>query len=255
VLRPPSAPPGATSGTWPPARNALKTHPERPPERPRNGLERLLGVRSLFGKPRRPGKFRRLFASVAVIGLAVVGAVGVGQAAYAAAPVPIHTFNDSSGLCLQPVPLNGASIYDNGIPIWQMPCNGSQEQNWKKLEVPNGQTQSCWAFIFLPIGRCGFDPVFHVYYLVNQLTLSCLDITDARTADHTPIQQWSCNNGGSEKWWLPPSDQAVGQYYPFSNFRTGNCLDVPAATNQPNPMQEYHCTSNNNAQVFAVPPS
>jgi hypothetical protein len=209
-------------------------------------------VTHLYGKPRR---LRRLLAGAAVIGLAIVAAVGVGQAAYAAAPAPIHTFDNFSGLCLQPVPVNGGSIYDNGIPIWQMPCNGSLEQNWKKVEVPNGQTGSCFSLFPIPSFRCGFDPVFHVYYLVNQLTLSCLDITDARTADHTPIQQWQCNNGGSEKWWLPPSDETVGQFLPFKNFRTGNCLDVPAATIQPSPMQEYHCTSNNNAQVFSVPPN
>jgi hypothetical protein len=200
-------------------------------------------------------KPRRLLAGLAVVGLAIVAAVGIAPAAYAVAPVPIHTFNDDSGLCLQPIPVDGGSIYDNGIPIWQMPCNGSLEQNWKKVEVPNGRTGSCWGLFPVPHVFCGFDLVLHVYYLVNQATLSCLDVTDANSADHTPIQQWQCNNGNSEKWWLPPRDDQIGMYFPFKNFRTNGCLDVPAATWEPSPMQEYHCTSPNDAQVFAVPPS
>src|SRR5689334_9124715 len=113
--------------------------------------------------PHKPRRLRRLMACAAVIGLAIAASLGAGSAAYAAAPAPIHTFNDGSGLCLQPFPVNGGSIYDNGIPIWQMPCNGSLEQNWKKVEVPNEQG-SCWSLFPIPSFRCGFDPIFHVYY-------------------------------------------------------------------------------------------
>jgi hypothetical protein len=201
-------------------------------------------------------RFHRLAASV---GVAVVAAAAVvvltAQAANAAAPVPIRNYN--SGLCLQPVPVNGGSIYDNGVPIWQVPCNGSEEQNWKKLLLPDTNSRGCKWWQFLLPGRCGFDPTFYEYYIVNQKTLSCMDVTDARADNHTPIQQWQCNNGGSEKWWLPPSDGDVGTFVDFMNFRTGKCLDVPAGTLQPSPMQQYTCTTTttNGAQMFEVPPS
>ncbi len=98
------------------------------------GLERLTHMRHSDGKPRR---LRRLLASAAVIGLAIVAAVGVGQAAYAAAPAPIHTFDDFSGLCLQPVPVNGGSIYDNGMqpsPMQEYHCTSNN--NAQVFSVP-----------------------------------------------------------------------------------------------------------------------
>jgi hypothetical protein len=201
----------------------------------------------------KSSRVRRLIAGASVAVMAMVGVVVTEQAAHAAGPAPIH--NWASGLCMQPVPGDGGSIYDNGIPIWQVPCNGSPEQNWKKILVQSTKKQQCNPlFIFLP-GRCGFDPIFFEYYLVNQLTLSCMDVTDARTDDRVPIQQWQCNFGGSEKWYMPPEDSAVGTFERFMNSRTGKCLDVPGGTLDATPMWQYHCTSNNGAQAFDIPPS
>jgi len=203
------------------------------------------------GRGAGSGRLRRLLARAVVVGTAAAAVLFTAQAAYAAAAVTIT--NSNSGLCLQPMAGSG-SIYDNGIPIAQVPCNGSPEQTWTKFDLGQAH-QDCTTFIFIPIGRCGFDPVWHEYYIVNAVSHSCMDVTNANSTDRTPIQQWQCNNGGSEKWWLPPSDTSVGMFLPFENVRTGKCLDVPFATLQPVNLWEYHCTTNNVAQVFSVPPS
>jgi hypothetical protein len=199
-------------------------------------------------------RLRRLVARVMVAAFAAttVAVVGVAQPAHAAWPMPIA--NLDSGMCLQPIATDG-SIYDNGAPIWQVPCNGSPEQQWTKVFLEDGSRDcSWWRIVTFPLGfRCGFDPVFHVYYLVNSLTGSCMDVRNASGNNRAEIQQWACNGGGSEKWWLPPSSGAVGMHVPIQNVRTGKCLDVPAGTLEPSHMQQYQCTPTNGAQLFTVP--
>jgi len=97
-----------------------------------------------------------------------------------------------SGLCLQPLPTQSQSIYDNGVRIAQEPCIGDlqtpyEPQQWVKTSkgTSNG----------------------HTYYeLRNQTSGKCIDVTDASTADHAPIQQYYCNGGGSEQC-LEPVDR------------------------------------------------
>jgi hypothetical protein len=208
---------------------------------------------------RSSGRIRRLVASTVVAVVSSVGAiVATAQPAQAAGvPAPIHNYD--SGMCLQPVPTVGASIYDNGIPIWQVPCNGSAEQSWKKILTEKPRSGDCNVYWFLgfPVGfSCGFDRKYYESYLVNQKTLSCIDVTDARSDNGTVIQQWQCNDGDSEKWMLPQSDNAVGSYLGFLNSRTGKCLDVPWGTLAASPIQQYECSHvDNGAQRFEIPPN
>jgi hypothetical protein len=199
-------------------------------------------------------RVRRLIARASVIALVAVTLAVVGSAQPASASVPMPIVNMDSGLCLQPV-ATGGSIYDNNLPIWQMPCDPNKlEQKWRKVYLDNGGEQDCVWIILFPV-RCGFDRVFNVFYVVNALTGSCLDVRDANRNDRAAIQQYACNGGGSEKWWLPGSTQSVGMSVSFENVRTGKCLDVPTGTLEPTHMQQYRCTANNGAQLFSVPPS
>jgi|SRR5690349_8472795 len=196
-------------------------------------------------------RLRRLTVRVAVAAVAVAAVVvGTGQAANAANPSPIR--NPNSGMCLQPLPVNGGSIYDNGVPVWQAPCNGSPEQNWARVYLSSGANNCGFPWFF---GRCGFDPIDNIYYVVNQLTLACLDVTDGNSANHTPIQQWQCNGGNSEKWWLPSPNVPQGSLSTYTNYRTNKCLDVPNQTIFQSQMQEYNCFDgmDNVAQVFTIP--
>jgi hypothetical protein len=194
----------------------------------------------------------RRFAVRAAVTAVVAAAVVVGTAQMASANAPAPIKNPNSGMCMQPLPLNGGTIYDNGIPIWQVPCNGSPEQNWSRIFLSSGANNCGFPWFF---GRCGFDPIDNIYYVVNQLTGSCMDVTNANSANHTPIQQWECNNGGSEKWWLPSPNVAQGSISTFTNYRTNKCLDVPSQTTVQSPMQEYSCFDgmDNAAQIFTIP--
>jgi hypothetical protein len=175
----------------------------------------------------------------------VVAATMVGQPAYANNPGTIKSYR--SGLCLEPVPGPFQSVYDNGVRIAQMPCNGSAAQLWRSILL--GQARS-------PLYKCSFGcpeiPLQGYYYLMNNLTGRCLDVKDARTEDGAVIQQFSCNGGGSEKW-FKHRNNLWPQYVQYVNSRTAKCLDVPYATTSASYIWQYHCTPLNVAQEFTFP--
>jgi hypothetical protein len=172
----------------------------------------------------------RIGLGLAAAAASVAAAVVVAQPAYASNPDTI--VNTNSKMCLQPVPDPFQNIVENGVRIAQMPCNGAlSEQKWQSVQV----------------GTNGGRPE---YYLINQRSGRCLDVTDAKTDDRAPIQQYDCNGGGSEKW--------IAQANSFGSFqilnsRTGKCLDIPFATTGATYIWQYHCTSLNVAQMFTLP--
>jgi hypothetical protein len=153
----------------------------------------------------------------------------VGQPAFASNPDVIANYG--SGLCLQPVPDSFQNIVDDGVRIAQEPCNSSQEQKWQSLQV----------------GSSGGQPT---YYLINQRSGKCLDVTDANTNDRAPIQQWTCNGGGSEMWIAKAYSFGRRQYV---NSRTSKCLDIPNGSTSPGYIWQYRCTTNNTSQAFTFP--
>jgi hypothetical protein len=155
--------------------------------------------------------------------------------------------NYGSGLCLQPwadsCPVHIVSIYDNNIPIEQVPCNGSAEQLWTRIAKGTAQNPTCTGF------GCPVDPGY-VDYMVNGLTGKCMDVTNANTAIGTVIQQYACNGGGSEQWWHRSS--ASGSWNTYLDYRTKKCLDIPGGLFSQTVMQEY-TYNNSNAQYFTLP--
>jgi hypothetical protein len=97
--------------------------------------------------------------------------------------------NYNSNLCLQPVPDPFQNITDNGVRIAQMVCGTTlSEQRWQ----------------FLQVGTSGGRAY---YYLINQRSGKCLDVTDANTSDRATIQQFDCNGGGSEMWFAKTAER------------------------------------------------
>jgi len=169
----------------------------------------------------------------------------MGQAAYAAEHSPLTNYG--SGMCLAPVadPFLGQSLYDNGVTIWQVSCTGAPEQQWTKIGLQSDHNPNTGG------GGLGFPPLETVDYLVNRATGLCLDVADATTANGARIQQWTCNGGGSEKWFEHPS--AFG-YIQWTDYRTHKCLDVPNASTTRVVMQQYACWANPNvAQMYTLP--
>src|SRR5262249_47404474 len=122
----------------------------------------------------------------------VVAVNAVDQPAFASDPSFILNWNTS--LCLQPVPDPFQNITDNGVRIAQVSCGFTlSEQKWQPLQVGTSG------------GRA-------YYYLINQRSGKCLDVTDANTSDRATIQQFDCNGGGSEMWFVKPANVPDGVF-------------------------------------------
>lgn len=206
-------------------------------------------IRPKWRRALRPLLVRKACALLVVVASTVLATVVVErQPAGANSPGPI--VNYGSGLCLQPYPVQAfpgqpVSIYDNGVRIAQVPCNGSPEQQWLPVWLGNDHNP------ITPGGGLGFPPLEPYYYVINYLTGKCLDVTDAHTNDQAEIQQFNCNGGGSEKWYQHPNPFGHFQY---TNYRTGKCLDIPGATTGQTFVWQYRCTNDNVAQMFTFPP-
>lgn len=187
-----------------------------------------------------------LGAVLATIAATAAVVAGVTQPAFASNPGTI--VNYGSGMCLQPLAGPFQTVTDNGVRIAQMPCNaGVAEQQWQSVFLGQGTDplDSCSKIIGCPV-------VFQesYYYIINQTSHKCLDVTDARTNDQAEIQQYDCNGGGSEKWYQRSYAFGRTQYV---NSRTGKCLDVPNATTNATYIWQYHCTNSNVAQAYTFP--
>jgi hypothetical protein len=123
--------------------------------------------------------------------------------------------------CIQPV--GGTNSWD-GSAIQQVSCS------------PNNLSMF-WYIASVP-GWNGSPPGFHI---VNWATGRCLDDTDGKTADWTPVQQWTCNSTSTTMMWRI-GNQIVGNSYPLINVRSGKCLDVRYGSFQIGAViQIYHC--------------
>lgn len=172
------------------------------------------------------------------IAASVALAVAVSQPAFAAGGwLPI--INVGSSLCLQPLPTQSQSINGNGVRIAQEPCTGNSQNPYTDPQL----------WVAIPEGATSDGTPY--YYLYNKSSTKCMDVTDASTADHAPIQQFDCNLGGSEMWIMNKYDFGTTQYV---NLRTSKCLDIPGASTSPTYIQQYHCTGSNVAQAYKSAP-
>ena len=118
-------------------------------------------------------------------------------------------------LCLQPINESSAQ----GVAIVQQPCNGSAAQQWTKVQVSG-----------------------EIYHYVNGLSGLCLDARGG-AANHTPVQQWTCNKISNENW--QPGDGYNDTIPPLFSRVSGTsnyCLDEPGGqTIVGLAMQIYRC--------------
>jgi hypothetical protein len=133
-------------------------------------------------------------------------------------------FNTRSGLCLQPE----YEAPTNGLTIVQQLCN------------PNDHYQRWWFDI---LSRDYRTNPLGTYRIVNSGSGQCLDDRDGKTADGSPVQQWTCNYTSTTMQWKM---EDVGAYagYRFRNIRSGKCLDVRYGSLQPGAiLQINRCAS------------
>jgi hypothetical protein len=153
-----------------------------------------------------------------VVALSVAGG-GVAHAAGDGDVVNFH--NVGSEMCAEAIGVG------NGVPVVQRPCD-SANNNQK------------WV-----LSRVGGS----VYEFFNVAAAKCMDVTDGKNADHTPIQLWSCNGSTSMQWTANPGFGGVAQ---VKSQTGGRCLDVFGDVGQQ--LQLIHCTGFGNlAQVWKFP--
>ena len=169
---------------------------------------------------------RGRIASV-VIGLtAAVASVPATASLAAAASTPGDIYNFLSNQCLQPV--NGTTV--QGAAIVQEPCNGGAAQQWVEVTVS-----------------------YDIFHYQNVLSGLCLDARGG-AANHTPVQQWTCNSISNENW--QPGEEGDDDIPPLTSRVSGtssSCLDIPGG--QPTAglaMQIYRCNGTE-AQQWWLP--
>jgi hypothetical protein len=156
--------------------------------------------------------------------------------------------NFDSGLCLQPE--NEAPI--NGYAIVQQPCNVDDPYQRWSFQGLNLQFDQPGTYLVINSGGR------------QSGSRQCLDDRDGKTADGSPVQQWTCNfTSDTMVWKLETAGYDPEWVYPppwaqFINMRSGKCLDVRGGSSVPGTaLQIYHCTTSgqigqgaNLAQVF-----
>jgi hypothetical protein len=152
--------------------------------------------------------------------------------------------NYGSSECIAPVPGPDGSYDVNGLGIEQFTCDGSHP------------LQQLWSMV--PVGSAGvFGVTKTIYQIVNWASHQCLDDRDGKTADRSPVQQWTCNDNSNTMQWALFDDLAGSQQLiNLRAVRNGGsaCLDVAGGSLQDGAvLQLYHCTFGNTAQHFYVP--
>lgn len=141
---------------------------------------------------------------------------------YGSRPGPAPTVSNSTyqlrlgtgaGLC---VDVQGASQQD-GAPVQQYTCNGSDAQRWVIANVAND-----------------------VYELRSAASGKCLDVKGGSTANGAALQQYTCNGTAAQRWAVKAL--GGGAYRLISQTGSGKCLDVPRSSPQnATKLQLYTC--------------
>jgi hypothetical protein len=162
-----------------------------------------------------------------VVGLAAaVASASASASPAAAASTPGDIYNFLSNQCLQPV--NGSTA--QGAAIVQEPCHGGAAQQWVEVTVS-----------------------YDIFHYQNVLSGLCLDARGG-AANHTPVQQWTCNSISNEDW--QPGEEEDDDIPPLTSRVSGTssyCLDIPGGQATAGlAMQIYRCNGTE-AQQWWLP--
>jgi hypothetical protein len=167
---------------------------------------------------------------LALLGVAVIAAVlslVSTQGAYAAAPLGPFLIETPHGECIQTNPANNGP----DIQVVQEPCN------------VNVDTQK-WYFWWLG----GQD-----WHIQNVATHNCLRALSNN--DFAAVDTIDCTNISNERFTVADLAFTAGPHQVIARVGGGNrCLDVFDDSSVPgNRIDIFHCTANNDAQVFFMP--
>jgi len=169
---------------------------------------------------------RRTFALLLAAMTTALSLASAGTAS-AAAPIGPFLIENANGLCVQPNPA------DTGpdIQVVQEPCD---------------PTNTVQQWLFWSLG--GAD-----WHIQNTATRNCLRALS--NTDFAQVQTIDCTNISDEKWTINNLVTSEGPYPIISRIGGGSrCLDVFQDRSAPGtPIDIFHCTSNNNAQIWFTP--
>jgi hypothetical protein len=137
------------------------------------------------------------FRILALGGFLLVTTLGI-SSAHAAIFVNAQTFVDGQPKCIE-VSLSGGGISGFSLAFLS-PCIASffQMWDWEDIEIRGLGT--------------------------TNLALECLDVQGGGMANNTPVQSFTCNGTGAQRWFYAASGQII-------NPPSGKCLDLHAIPN------------------------
>jgi hypothetical protein len=168
---------------------------------------------------------RRIVTTALALMAAMVVSLGAAAPAFADDHFDVTVRSTASGKCL--TPQNESSA--DGVPIFQVECNGSAFQRWDFVDHDN-----------------------HVFQIRNAVTLKCMDVPGPNS-NGTPVIQWPCSGISNERF------QASRDLPDFVTLRSRvggtntHCLDVPDGTTADAALQIWACNGTA-AQAFGVFP-
>jgi hypothetical protein len=155
----------------------------------------------------------RSFRILALGGVLLV-TLGI-SSAHAAIFVNAQTFVDGQPKCL--------SVFygDDGSQALLSPCIASffQMWDWEHIEIRG-------------LGTTNLD-------------LKCLDVQGGGMANNTPVQLFTCNGTGAQRWFYAASGQII-------NPPSGKCLDLHALNDSLVSVVIFTCDSSNVSQQWLI---
>jgi len=120
--------------------------------------------------------------------------------------------NDRSGFCLE---VNDGDP-ENGARAQQWACDDAAPWNrWR------------WEYVGEAIWW-GWEGGGQVYRIRNAYTNKCLEVADSRLDNGAPVQQWTCESLGTQRWILDYEDW-TWRTSTLVNLNSRKCLEIPDA--------------------------
>lgn len=169
---------------------------------------------------------KRIAKTALALTAAAAGLLGTAAPASADDHFDVTVRSAVSGKCLAP----HLESFEDGVPIVQVPCNGSPFQRWDFIDRGN-----------------------RVFQIRNAVTLKCMDAFGG-AVDGTPVIQWPCAGTSNQRF---QASRNLPDFVTLKSRVAGtstHCLDVPGGRPDENlALQIWRCNGTA-AQSFGVFP-
>ena len=179
-----------------------------------------------------------------------------GNAASAPGVVTLQTIHRGTGNVLFTGQANYPSIPPGGnyvVPM-RVKVNRYYSRGHQLVASTNGQTFR--TDFDMRQGNCsrsstsgGGNNNSDAYTIVNRNSGKCLDVQGNNTNNGAVIQQFSCNGGQNQQWFLR---SAGNGFYNIVSRSSNRCLDIPGASRDDRVPVQLHSCHNGDNQAFQL---